>query len=131
MERLSVEGLGQTHGQAPAFRTGQQVAASSEVKVTPGGPRPASPESHSFLRRLVAERYPSASEEYIASVIAQGQARVSQAIDKLKAMPKVAAAAPAPRVNRYGGQCEECGTRVEPETGVLTKSDEGKWEVAH
>jgi hypothetical protein len=98
-----------------------------------GNLKPASEASVAFLRKLVAERYPSASEEYVASVIAQGQKRVSVAIAKLKEMPKVEQApAPfTPRTNRYPGTCEHCGTRVEAEAGVLTKSDEDKWEVAH
>ena len=132
MERLSTEGLRAAHqgpAAAPQFRRGTEVAASSEVRVSKG-PRPASPESVEFLRKLVAERYPSASEEFVASVIAEGQARVSKAIDKLKTMPKVAQA-PKVRVNKYPGTCEHCGTRVPAEQGTLTLSDEDKWEVAH
>lgn len=136
MERLTRESLSATHAptsapSAPVFRRGTEVAASSEAKVVKSGA--ASEKSVAFLRKLVAERYPSASEEYVAGIIAEGQKRVSVAIEKLLALPKVApvATVPASRVNRYGGTCEECGTHVEPEAGVLTQSDEGKWEVAH
>lgn len=135
MERLSREGLIQAHQASSStatttgFRRGTEVAASTEVRTTPKS-TPASEKSVTFLRKLVAERYPSASEEYVASVIAEGQARVSKAIKKLLDLPKVAPA-PAVRTNRYPGKCEECGTTVEAEAGVLAKTDDGQWEVAH
>lgn len=111
----------------PAFRRGSQAAASSEVKVF----RPCSEKKATFLRTLVAERRPETDPAFTESVIAAGDSRVSEAITKLKAMPKVASAPAKPRVNRYPGTCEHCGVRVEAEAGTLTMSDEGKWEVAH
>lgn len=70
----------------PAFRRGGY----SEGADNGGGkPRPASEALVKYLRDLVAERQPDADPAHVERVIAGGQARVSQAIAKLKAMPRV------------------------------------------
>lgn len=132
MERLTIEGLKAQH------TTIGSIGVSTSPRYAPtfrrqGGVKPASEAQVNFLRELVAERAPDTNEEFITSVIDQGSQRVSAAIGRLKAMPKVETAptsAPA-RTNRYAGKCEDCGLTVEAEEGILTKSDSGRWEVAH
>ncbi len=64
----------------PAFQRGTSSDKPTKIK-------PASQLSIDYMRNLISERYPDVSEEYIQSVIDQGQRRVSQAITKLKGMP--------------------------------------------
>jgi hypothetical protein len=128
MERLTVEGLKAQH-------LGVEVEVANKVTVTPTpafrrAVRPASEASVALLRRLVAERKPDTDPAFTEAVIAEGQTRVSRAIDTLKTLPKVEVA-PAPRTNRYPGKCEDCGTTVEAEAGTLAKADNGRWEVVH
>lgn len=94
------------------------------------GFRPASPGSVKFLRDLVAERAPDTDPAYVESIIAEGQKRVSKAIDNLKARP-VVADKPTERTNRYPGTCDRCETRVEAEEGLIEKADDGHWVVYH
>jgi len=86
--------------------------------------KPASQLSIDYMRNLISERYPDATEEYIQSVIDQGQPRVSRAIDKLKTMP--CASLP----NLYPGKCAECGERVEVREGLRMEVS-GKWRITH
>lgn len=114
----------------PRFRS--QVASA---------PPPATKGQKDLLREMLAERAGNAEAEEVRGTInAAREANAlsfpvaSAAITALKLIPRNAPAeAPAfvPRPNKYAGSCEECGTRVEAGEGILTKSDEGKWEVAH
>ena len=70
----------------PAFRKGTSAVKPVEV-------RPASVASVKYMKALIADRWPQATDEYVQSIIDQGQSRVSRAIDNLKDLPR------APRVD--------------------------------
>lgn len=97
--------------------------------------RPATEKSIKFLRTLVDERTPDVDPQFVEDVIAQGQARVSKAIDNLLAKPKVSRTTvvteQTTRYNRYKGTCEDCGATVLPNEGHLTRTDDGGWEIVH
>lgn len=84
----------------------------------------------------------------VAVEVAGSKRRASAAIDKLQASgcspvwdalvrtAPAAAAEPQPvaapaRTNRYAATCTDCGVEVPAETGSLTKSAAGRWEVRH
>jgi len=132
MSHMTVEGLRAMIENAEASSTLYRAQDNRPKPRKSNGPRPATENQIRFLRDLVASRMPDTDEAYVASVIAQGFDRVSQAIDRLKAMPKAETAhTGGERVNRYPGRCERCGTTVEAEEGLLAKSDDGTWEVWH
>ena len=112
--------------QSPGFRRGAAAAEQAEPF------RKATDPQVRYLKSLVAERAPQTDPAYTQSVIDGGFYAVSRGIEKLKALPKVAAVGvPAPRTNQYPGTCENCGTRVGAEEGTVAKADNGKWEVEH
>lgn len=117
--------------QASGFRKGATAAAQSEKPQAQPG-RPATEKQIAFLQKLIAERAPEhVGSDHTRRVIEGGSARVSKAIEQLLAKPKVASAPAPARTNRYPGKCEECGTTVEAEAGLLAKADSGDWEVSH
>lgn len=138
---------------APVVRN-TSTEVSSEVKVTPapsfrrGSGEQAPPRASSaplatekqlaLVTRLLGERDLTGTvyAGHTTAPASLTKSAASHAITSLLALPKRVATpvAPAPskvRTNRYPGKCEHCGTRVEAESGTLTMSDEGKWEVAH
>lgn len=101
-----------------------------------------------LIRALVSERVlDSETEDWVSAARhfwRRGEFSSSAAkplISHLLALPRKESApapetpaepAPQPqRTNRYPGACEECGTVVEAEEGILSKADSGKWEVTH
>ena len=120
MSHMTVEGLRAMIENAEASSTLYRAQDNRPKPRKSNGPRPATENQIRFLRDLVASRMPDTDEAYVASVIAQGFDRVSQAIDRLKAMPKAETThTGGERVNRYPGRCERCGTSVEAEEGHL------------
>lgn len=139
MQKLTTQGIKAQH----------EVTVSNQAKATPKpnyrqktkkDPRPATDRQLEFFMDLLAERVrpEDYDEAHIEAIVNGGSQRVSLAIDKLLMMPRIKREAPkaqakaqAPRTNKYRGTCEECGFTVEPGTGTLTKTDNGKWEVSH
>lgn len=129
-----------THRTTPAFTRGSRTATASGAT---GVVRPASEPAIKFLKALVAKKTPEVSDDYVAEVIAQGSARVSKAIDALKAKPDATVAPTAPqapaaapqavRTNKFATDCHVCGKRVDAEDGTLVKNPgEGRtWLVTH
>lgn len=96
---------------------------------------PASPRALNYLRDLMVGTGEAADGTRAAALITTmfgntpDADEVSRYIDTLKRQ-SAQSSAPAKRVNRYPGNCGNCGGRVEAETGTIDKVD-GRWVTYH
>lgn len=140
--RLTPAELAQMHKQTepqPQERKAEQPEL--EFKTVNRPKRPASIPSVSYLRDLLLERMPDFDLEdpdnraYFESVVEQGQARVSQAIQKLLATPVIPHQQRKRQQNlfpnKFPGNCRHCTIQVPAGEGTIEKLPNGKWAVAH
>jgi hypothetical protein len=132
MERLSAAALIERHSQVE--QSSQEPAKEDRKSI------PATERQLSYLRALLVGTGEAPDDRRAKALITTmfgsepQMAEVSRHIDRLKGLPRSVEQVNlpfVPRPNKYAGKCLSCGLRVPEEKGILTKADDGKWEVHH
>jgi hypothetical protein len=133
----------------PVVQTSGPVAPAGFRKGSDWRGDPATAAQKDSLRLMLAQRSGEAVEALRAALNEACEAGrltkgfASEVIEALRAIPKdptttdvsvvtpTSTSTPVVRVNRFAQPCADCTVWVPEEEGVLTRADDGSWEVRH